>query len=47
MSGDLQRWTDFNPPHASINTSQPGQVTFTLPGNSPLKFCRLVVTPYE
>ncbi len=47
MSGDLQLWTDFNPPHASINTSQPGQVTFTLPGNSPLKFCRLVVTPFQ
>ena len=47
VSGDLQHWTDFNPPDASIDTSRPGQVTFTLPSNSPLKFCRLVVTPYD
>jgi len=47
MSGDLQHWTDFNPPDASIDISHPGQVTFTLPSDSSLKFCRLVVTPYD
>jgi hypothetical protein len=47
VSGDLQHWTDFNPPDASIDISHPGQVIFTLPHDSTSKFCRLVVTPYE
>ncbi len=47
VSGDLQHWTDFSPPDASIDTSHPGQVIFTLPSDASLKFCRLVVTPYE
>lgn len=45
MSADLQHWTDFSPPDASIDTSHPGQVIFTLPRDTPLKFGRLVVTP--
>ncbi len=47
LSEDLQHWTDFSPPDASIDTSDPGQVAFTLPSGSPLKFCRFVVTPYK
>lgn len=38
-------WTDIVPPHASIDQSNPNQVTYTLPAGSPKKFCRLSVTP--
>lgn len=38
-------WTDIVPPHASINTSNPNQVVYTLPTGATRKFCRLVVTP--
>lgn len=37
-------WTDVIPPHASIDTSNPNQVTYTLPAGT-IQFCRLVVTP--
>lgn len=37
-------WTDIVPPHASINETNPAQVTFTLPSGDPRKFCRLSVS---
>lgn len=45
VSENLSGWTDYAPPHANINTSNPNQVTFTLPGGPTKQFCRLVVTP--
>lgn len=38
-------WTDIVPPHASIDESNPNQVTFTFPAGDPKNFCRLAVTP--
>jgi autotransporter-associated beta strand protein len=38
-------WTDIVPPDASINTSNPNQLVFTLPAGAARKFCRLSVTP--
>lgn len=38
-------WTDFTPPHASIDESVASQVSFTLPTGAARKFCRLVVVP--
>jgi hypothetical protein len=38
-------WTDIVPPNASIDQSNPSQVTYTLPSGSTKKFCRLSVTP--
>ena len=38
-------WTDITPPHASIDESVPGEVSFTLPTGAVRKFCRLVVVP--
>ncbi len=38
-------WTDIVPPNASIDQSNPNQVTYTLPSGAPTKFCRLSVTP--
>ncbi len=38
-------WTDIVPPNASIDESNPNQVTYTLPSGAPKKFCRLSVTP--
>ncbi len=38
-------WTDIVPPDASIDQSNPNQVTYTLPSGAPTKFCRLSVTP--
>jgi fibronectin-binding autotransporter adhesin len=37
-------WTDIVPPDASIDESNPNQITFTLPSGAPKKFCRLSVT---
>jgi hypothetical protein len=45
VSENLGSWTDYAPPHANIDTSNPNQVTFTLPGGPTKQFCRLVVTP--
>ena len=45
LSDNLTSWTEVVPPHASIDESVPGQVTFTLPAGAATKFCRLVVTP--
>lgn len=45
ISDNLGSWTDIVPPHASIDESVVGQVTFTLPAGAATKFCRLVVTP--
>ena len=45
LSDNLTSWTDVAPPHASIDESVAGQVTFTLPTGATQKFCRLVVTP--
>jgi autotransporter-associated beta strand protein len=39
------QWTDIVPPNASIDQSNPSQVTYTLPSGSTKKFCRLSVTP--
>ena len=44
VSNDLTTWTDVVPPDPSIDTSNPNQVTYTLPSVDPRKFCRLVVT---
>ena len=38
-------WTDVVPPNASIDQSNPNQVTYILPSGAPTKFCRLSVTP--
>ncbi|MBN8458119.1 MAG: autotransporter-associated beta strand repeat-containing protein [Verrucomicrobia bacterium] len=38
-------WTDITPPHASIDESVAGEVSFTLPTGAVRKFCRLVVVP--
>ena len=38
-------WTDITPPHASIDESVAGEVSFTLPAGAVRKFCRLVVVP--
>jgi autotransporter-associated beta strand protein len=45
LSDNLNTWTDVVPPHASIDETVAGQVTFTLPTGAAVKFCRLVVTP--
>ena len=45
VSDNLAAWTDIVPPHASINTSVPIRVTYTLPVGAAKKFCRLVVVP--
>ena len=45
ISETLTGWEDVLPPHASIDESDPDQVTYTLPSGSSQKFCRLVVTP--
>ena len=45
VSDNLGAWTDIVPPHASINTSVPNRVTYTLPAGAVRKFCRLVVVP--
>ncbi|MCX6879125.1 MAG: hypothetical protein NTW21_35765, partial [Verrucomicrobia bacterium] len=45
VSDNLSTWTDFVPPHASINETVPTQVTYTLPSGATRQFCRLVVTP--
>lgn len=37
-------WSDIVPPDASIDTTQPNQVVFTLPIGAVRKFCRLHVT---
>ncbi len=42
---DAGGWTDIVPPNASIDQSNPNQVTYTLPSGAPKKFCRLSVTP--
>ena len=39
------QWTDIVPPNASIDQSNPNQVTYTLPSGAPTKFCRLSVSP--
>jgi autotransporter-associated beta strand protein len=39
------QWTDIVPPNASIDQSNPNQVTYTLPSGATKKFCRLSVTP--
>ncbi|MCX6876288.1 MAG: Ig-like domain-containing protein [Verrucomicrobia bacterium] len=36
-------WTDILPSDPSIDETNPNQVTYTLPGGAPRKFCRLVV----
>lgn len=38
-------WTDITPPHASIDESVTGEVSFILPTGSARIFCRLVVVP--
>ena len=38
-------WTDVVPPNASIDQSNPNQITYTLPSGATTKFCRLSVTP--
>jgi hypothetical protein len=45
VSDNLAAWTDVVPPHASIDTSVPARVTYTLPTGAARKFCRLVVVP--
>jgi hypothetical protein len=45
VSENLSGWTDYAPPHANIDTSNPNQVSFTLPDGPTTQFCRLVVTP--
>jgi hexosaminidase len=45
ISDNLATWTDIVPPNASIDTSDPNQVTYTLPTDTARKFCRLVVVP--
>jgi hypothetical protein len=45
VSDNLAAWTDIVPPHASIDTSVPARVTYTLPTGAARKFCRLVVVP--
>jgi hypothetical protein len=46
ISETLDAWTDIVPPNASINETNPNQVTYTLPTGSAKKFCRLqVVVP--
>jgi hypothetical protein len=37
-------WTTITPPDASIDISDPTQVVFTLPDDTPSLFVRLVVT---
>ena len=37
-------WTDIVPPDASIDQTNPNQITYTLPSGAPKKFCRLSVT---
>jgi len=44
VSDNLSTWTNIVPPNASINTSDPTRVIYTLPSGT-VKFCRLVVTP--
>ena len=44
-STDLTTWTDVIPPDASIDTSDPTKVVYTLPVGSVMQFCRLVVVP--
>jgi hypothetical protein len=45
ISDNLGFWTDVVPPHASIDESIAGQITFTLPSGAVTQYCRLVVTP--
>jgi autotransporter-associated beta strand protein len=45
ISDDLIVWSDVLPPNPNIDETVPTQVTYTLPSGSPVKFCRLVVTP--
>jgi hypothetical protein len=45
ISEDLDDWTDLVAPHADIDESVSGQVTFTLPAGSAKTFCRLAVAP--
>jgi len=44
VSNDLAIWGDVIPPNASINTTDPTKVVYTLPTGTK-QFCRLVVTP--
>jgi len=44
VSDDLAIWDDVIPPNASINTSNPNEIVYTLPTGAK-QFCRLVVTP--
>lgn len=37
--------SNIAPPNASIDESNPSQVTYTLPNGAPKKFCRVSVTP--
>ena len=44
VSTNLTTWTDVIPPDASIDTSDPTKVVYTLPSGTK-QFCRLVVVP--
>ncbi len=44
VSDDLATWNDVVPPNASIDTTDPTKVIYTLPGGAK-QFCRLSVTP--
>lgn len=44
VSDDLATWNDIIPPDASIDTTDPTKVVYTLPGGVK-QFCRLSVTP--
>jgi uncharacterized protein YjdB len=45
VSDNLSAWTDIAPPDSRIDTTNPNQVTLTLPRDATSKFFRLAVVP--